>query len=90
MTDTGVASLAEAMNINTTLEILYIYGNDAITDNGLTCLVEALSRHSKLETLRIPRHLKVYEVRNTINEARKRSGLKAINIYREYTYLGTC
>ena len=44
---------AEAMNVNTTLETLYIHSNDAITDNGLTCLVKALSRHSRLETLAI-------------------------------------
>ena len=31
MTDAGVPSMAEAMNINTTLERLYINGNDAIT-----------------------------------------------------------
>ena len=90
MTDTGVASLAEAMNINTTLETLYIGGNDAMTDNGLTCLVEALSRYSRLETLYIPSCLKVNEVRKTINEARKRSGLKAIDVGGEVTYLDTC
>ena len=83
MTNTGVVSLAEAMNINTTLEGLYITGNDAITDSGLTCLVETLSRHSSLERLVIPSHLKADEVRKTINEARKRNGLKAIAVYSE-------
>ena len=80
MTDAGVPSLAEAMNINTTLEELYINGNDAITDNGLTCLVEVLSRSSSLVKLMIPTRLKVVEVRKTINEARKKSGLEAIKV----------
>ena len=48
MTDTGVASLASGLNTNNTLETLHIYGNDAITENGLTCLVEVLSRSSGL------------------------------------------
>ena len=78
MTDAGVPSLAEAMNINTTLKRLYIYDNDAITDNGLICLVEALSRSSRLVELRIPWHLN--EVSKTINEARKKSGLEAIHV----------
>ena len=43
MTDTGMASLADALSTNSTLEILYMYGNRAITENGLTPLVEALS-----------------------------------------------
>ena len=84
MTDAGVPSLAEAMNINTTLERLYIDGDDAITDNGLTCLVEVLSRSSRLVELWIPIHLKVNEVRKTINKARKRSGLEAIVVNCKY------
>ena len=83
MTDAGVPSLAEAININTTLEELDMYGNDAITDNGLTCLVEVLSRtrSSRLVELWIPIHLKV---RKTINEARKKSGLEAIKVDGKY------
>ena len=84
MTDAGVPSLVEAMNINTTLERLHIQGNDAITDNGLTCLVEVLSRSSRLVGLWIPRHLKVGEMRKTINEARERSGLEAIKVHGKY------
>ena len=84
MTDAGVPLLAEAMNINTTLERLYFRGDDAITDNGLTCLVEVLSRSSRLEGLVIPGHLKVDEVRKTINEARRRSGLEAIQLNGKY------
>ena len=84
MTDAGVPSLAEAMNINTTLERLYIYSNDAITDNGLTYLVEVLSRRIRLVLLWIPGHLKVDEVRKTINEARERSGLEAIEVEGKY------
>ena len=94
MTDAGVPSLAEAMNINTTLKELYVSGNDAITDNGLTCLVEVLSRSSRLEVLWIPYHLKVDEVRKTINEARERNGLKAIQVLGKYSlldcYHGNC
>ena len=78
MTDAGVPSLAEAMNINTTLETLYIYGNDKITNNGLICLVDVLSRSSRLVELRIPYHFNVDRVMRTINEARERNGLEAI------------
>ena len=86
MTDAGVPSLAEAMNINTTLEELCIHGNDAITDNGLTCLVEVLSMSSiaRLVELWIPKHLKVHEVWNTINEERESSGLEAIEVRSKY------
>ena len=80
MTDAGVSSLAEAMNINTALERLYMYGNDAITDNGLICLVKVLSRNSRLVRLRLPRHLKVNEVSKTINEARERRGLEVMEL----------
>ena len=84
MTDAGVPSLAEAMNINTTLERLYFRGDDATSDNGLTCLVEVLSRSSRLVELVIPGHLKVDEVRKTINEARERRGLEAIKVNGKY------
>ena len=87
MTDAGVPSLAEAMNINTTLERLNMHSNYAITDNGLTCLVEVLSRSSRLKVLWIPRHLKVVEVSETINEARERSGLEAIKMNGKYAYV---
>ena len=85
MTDTGVASLASGLNTNNTLETLHIYGNDAITENGLTCLVEVLSRSSGLVRLGIPRRLRVDKVRKTINEARQRSGLAAIKVEGKYT-----
>ena len=80
MTDTGVASLADALKTNNTLEKLDISDNEAITENGLTCLVEVLSRNSGLVKLRIPEHLRVERVRESINEARKRSGLPAIDV----------
>ena len=86
MTDIGITSLAEAMEVNTTLERLYIHGNDALSDNGLTCLVEALSKHSRLETLWIPGHLKVDAVRKAINEARTTNRLEAVEVKCEYTY----
>ena len=85
MTDTEVASLADALNTNTTLERLYIRGNYAITKKGLTCLVEVLSRSSGLVTLWISRRLGVEKVSKTINEARQRSGLAAIEVYGKYT-----
>ena len=72
-----MASLADALHTNNTLETLYIDGNDEITENGLTCLVEALSKNSGLVKLWLPRHLRssVDKVQKTINEARKRNGL---------------
>ena len=70
MTDTGVASLASALNTNNPLETLDIHGNNAITENGLTCLVEVLSRSSRLVILVIPSHLREYKAGRTIIEAR--------------------
>ena len=94
MTDPGVPSLAEAMNINTTLKRLYINGNNAITDNGLTCLVEVLSRSSRLVQLMIPGYLKMGEVSKTINEMRRRNGLEAIEVNGKHAlldcYHGNC
>ena len=81
MTDTGVASLADALHTNNTLKTLYIGGNDAITDNGLTCLVEPLSRHSGMVKLFITDHLGVDKVRKIINEARARNGLPDIDVW---------
>ena len=86
MTDTGVSSLASALNTNTTLERLAISDNDAITENGLTCLVEVLSRSSGLVKLWIPSRLGVDKVRETINEARKRSGLAAIEVWGKHIH----
>ena len=84
MTDTGIASLADALKSNDTLERLFIYDNNKITDKGLTCLTEVLSSSSALVQLMIPKHLAVYEVRKTINEARQRSGLADIRVYSKY------
>ena len=86
MTDTGVASLADALHTNNTLETLDIDGNDALTENGLTCLVEVLSRNSGVVELWLPMHLRssVDKVRKTVNEARKRSGLVAIKVWGKY------
>ena len=81
MTDTGVASLADALYTNIALEILFISGNEAITENGLTCSVEAVSRHSGLKTLFIPNHLGADKVRKTINEARRRNGMPDIGVH---------
>ena len=85
MTDTEVASLASALNTNNTLETLYIYRNNAITENGLTCLVEVLSKSSGLVLLVIPIRFVVDKVSKTINEARQRSGLAAIRVEGKYT-----
>ena len=85
MTDTGVASLASGLNTNNTLETLDIHGNDAITENGLTCLVEVLSRSSGLVQLGIPSHLGADKVSKTVNETRQRSGLAVIEVECKYT-----
>ena len=86
MTDIGVASLADALHTNNTLERLHIRGSRALTENGLTCLVEALSRNSGLVDLWLPKHLRssLDKVKKTINEARKRSGLAAIEVLGKY------
>ena len=57
MTDTGMASLADALHTNSTLKTLHIIGNEAITENGLTYLVEAVSRHSGLVRQYLPSYL---------------------------------
>ena len=85
MTDTGVASLASALSTNDTLETLVIVGNDAITENGLTCLVKVLSRSLGLVELGIPNQLGVDKVSKTINEARQRRGLATIEVWGKYT-----
>jgi hypothetical protein len=82
MTDTGVASLADTLHTNNTLEALHMDGNRAITENGLTCLIEAVSRHSGLNDLWIPWHLGEDNVRKIINEARRRNGMPYIDISR--------
>ena len=81
VTDTGVASLADALHTNNTLEKLFIFGNAAITENGLTYLVEAISRHSGMWMLVIPSHLRFDRVSKTINEERKGNGLPHINVW---------
>jgi hypothetical protein len=80
MTDAGVASLADALHINNTLEKVIINGNRAITEKGLTCLVEAVSRHSRLKELHIPRLVGVDKLRKIINEARRSNGLPNIDV----------
>ena len=89
MTDTGVASLADALHTNNTLDTLFIRDNAAITENGLTCLVEAVSKHSGLKRLYIPFCIitstslfgvDIYKVKKTINEARMRNGLPDIDM----------
>ena len=80
MTDTGIASLADALKSNKTLAILYIHGNKEITDKGLTCLTEVLASSSALVEIWIPAHFAVDEVSKTINEARQRNGLAAIEV----------
>ena len=86
MTDRGIASLADALKSNYTLERLHIHDNKEITDKGLTCLTEVLSSSSALVKLSIPSCLSVDEVNKTINEARQRSGLTAIEIWSKYSY----
>ena len=80
MTDTGIASLAECLKTNNTLEELDISGNEEVTEEGLKCLVQALSGSSGIVELVMPIRLRVDEVKKTINDARRRSGLVAIEV----------
>ena len=82
MTDTGIASLADTLRTNNTLETLIICGNDTLTENGLKHLVEVLSSSSGLVRLELPWWFD--KVEKTINEARKRSGLAAIDVHGKY------
>ena len=81
MTDTGVASLADALHTNNALEKLYLNGNEAISEKGVTCLVKALSRHSGLVKLAISKHLVEADVKKIINDTRKRNGLPSIVVW---------
>ena len=84
MTDTGIASLADALKSNNTLKKLHIYGNTELSHKGLTCLTEILSSSSALVELVTPKRLSVDEVRKTINKARQRNGLAAIEVEGKY------
>ena len=81
MTDTGLASLFVALCMNNTLERLNIRSNNALTKHGVICSAEAFSKNSGLVELQLPQPLRAdSEVRRTITEVRKRTGLAAISV----------
>ena len=55
ITDTGAASLTNALRTNNSLNKLYLSGNDALTEKGVRVLLDVC--YSKPMRLRIPRHL---------------------------------
>ena len=85
ITDIGVALLADALHINTTLRVLYISGNNVITERGLTSLTEALAGNSRVSELRLPASLKSFAsaAEKNINRIR-RARLPSINVESEF------
>ena len=75
MTDRGLELLAVALCVNTSLEVLDICRNDCISERGLSVLTEHLKRNIGLVKLYPP---VASGLLDTVNEARKRSGLPLI------------
>ena len=78
LTDQCLRDLATGMN--NIIEVLYIHGNDLITEEGLRTFASHLSTLSRLRHLWIPEHLESSKdtVFKSINEERKRNGLPEI------------
>ena len=81
MTDRGLELLAVALTVNKSLEMLELDRNDSISVRGLSVLTEHLKRNIGLVDLRLPKRLKSASVLlDTVNEARRRSGLPLIKV----------
>ena len=82
LTDQSIEELSTGL-INK-IEILYISGNDSITEDGMKTLARHLTTHcSKLTLLYIP-YLLISCIRTVFrdtNKERKRNGLPEINVY---------
>ncbi len=82
LTDQSIEELSTGL-INK-IETLSIWGNDAITEDGMKTLARHLTTHcSELTRLWIPRHLKscIKTVFRDANKERKRNGLPEINVF---------
>ena len=71
ITDTGAASLTDALRTNNSLDKLYLSGNDALTEKGVRLLLDVC--YSKPMRLQIPRHL------SSLREGYRYKGFKLIS-----------
>ena len=85
MTDRGLELLAVALTVNKLLEVLDLRWNNSISVGGLV-LTEDLKRNIGLVELHLQMRLEsASTLQDTINEARKRSGLPLIKVKCELT-----
>ena len=81
ITDRGLELLAVALTVNKSLEVLLLHGNDSISVGGLSVLTEHLKRNIGLVELYLPMQLEsASRLLDTVNEARRRSGLPLIEV----------
>ena len=81
MTDRGLELLAVALTVNKSLEVLELGRNDGISVGGLPVLTEHLKGNIGLVELHLPVRLKsASRLQDTVNEARRRSGLPLIKV----------
>ena len=81
MTDRGLELLAVALTVNTSLKVLDLRRNDSISVGGLSVLTEPLKGNIGLVELGLPERLRSASgLQDTVNEARRRSGLPLIEV----------
>ena len=81
MTDRGLELLAVALTVNKSLKVLELSRNHSISVRGLSVLTEHLKRNIGLVVLRLPEQLESASgLQDTVNEARRRSGLPLIKV----------
>ena len=84
MTDRGLELLAVALTVNNSLETLDFCGKDSISEGGLSVFTEHLKRNTGLAKLWLPMQFKSMLVEEAVNEARRRSDLRLIEVKREF------
>ena len=81
MTDRGLELLVVSLAVNKSLEVLELCLNDGITVGVVSVLAEHLKRNIGLVELCLPHQLKsARRLQDTVNEARRRSGLSLIKV----------
>ena len=84
MTDRGLEQLAVALTVNKSLEVLDLRWNVSISVGGLSVLTKHLKRNIGLVKLCLPEQLRsASRLQDTVNEARRRSGLPLIEVHCE-------
>ena len=81
MTDRGLELLVVAVTENKSLEVLDVCPNDSISIGGLSVLTVHLKRNTGLVKLHLPQQLlSGSKLQDTVNEARRSSGLSLIKV----------